>query len=93
MDDEYRLFNQSSSFVDFLRSWSSSHHSLSKRISQLAKDIANAGFWNSKEVDIMNAWLHDLQSVGYIFPSIVTPSSSYFSSGNTKTSSYMCDRS
>ena len=77
MDDEYQLYHQSSSFVEFLRSWSSSYTLLSKRISQLAKDIANAGFWDSKEADIMNAWLSDLYSVGYAFPSIVTPSTTH----------------
>ncbi len=76
MDDEYQLYHQSGSFVRFLTSWSSSHHSLAKRIGQLARDIAQAGFWQSKEVDIMDAWLADLHSVGYSFPSIVVPTSS-----------------
>jgi hypothetical protein len=40
------------------------------------RDIAQAGFWHSKEIDIMNAWLTDLHSVGYSFPSITVPSSS-----------------
>jgi hypothetical protein len=76
MDDEYQLYHQSGSFVRFLTSWSSSHHSLAERIGQLARDIAQAGFWQSKEVDIMDAWLADLHSVGYSFPSIVIPTSS-----------------
>ena len=76
MDDEYQLYHQSGLFVRFLSSWSSSHPSLSKRISQLARDIAHAGFWKLKEVDIIDAWIDDLNSVGYSFPSIVTPPSS-----------------
>ena len=92
MDDEYQLYHQSSSFVDFLRLWSSSYKLLSKEISQLAKDIANAGFWDSKEADIINAWLSDLYSVGYAFPSIVTPSTTHRPIVQ-KTCSYMCNRS
>ncbi len=76
MDDEGQLYHQSGPFVRFLSSWSSSHRSLAKRIAQLARDIAQAGFWQSKEVDIMDAWLADLHSVGYVFPSIVEPTSS-----------------
>ncbi|CAF4731640.1 unnamed protein product, partial [Rotaria sp. Silwood1] len=63
MDDEYQLYHQSGSFVSFLVSWSSSYNLLSKRIAQLAKDIAQAGFWQSNKVDIMDAWLTDLHSV------------------------------
>ncbi|CAF4045241.1 unnamed protein product, partial [Rotaria sordida] len=76
MNDEYQLYHQSGSSVRFLVSWSSSQRLLSKRIGQLARDIAQAGFWQPKEVDIMNAWLADLHSVGYSFPSIVLPFSS-----------------
>ncbi|CAF1081310.1 unnamed protein product [Adineta ricciae] len=72
MDDESQLYHQSGSFVRFLTSWSSSLPSLAERIAQLAIDIAHGGFWNVREVDIMKAWLHDLQSVGYVFPSIVS---------------------
>jgi hypothetical protein len=43
---------------------------------QLAADVAHAGFWQSKEATIMEAWLTDLLSVGYVFPSIVRPLSS-----------------
>jgi hypothetical protein len=76
MDEEYQLYHQSGSFVRFLASWSSSHRSLAGRIAQLARDIAQAGYWQSKEVDIMDAWLADLHSVGYSFPSIISSSSS-----------------
>jgi hypothetical protein len=76
MEDEDQLYHQSGSFVRFLASWSSSHRLLIKRIIQLAEDVAQAGFWQSKETTIMEAWLADLQSVGYIFPSIIQPSSS-----------------
>ena len=71
MDDEEQLYHQSGSFVRFLASWSSSHLTLVERIRQLAHDVAEAGFWQSKEATIMEAWLADLQSVGYEFPSIV----------------------
>jgi hypothetical protein len=76
MEDENQLYHQSGSFVRFLASWSSSHRLLIERIIQLARDIAQAGFWQSKEATIMEAWLTDLQSVGYVFPSIMQSSSS-----------------
>jgi len=80
MDEEQQLYHQSGSFVRFLSSWSSSLSTLDQRIIQLAKDIAQAGFWNSKEVEIMNAWINDLYLVGYIFPTLSSSSSSSVSS-------------
>jgi hypothetical protein len=71
MDDKDQSYHQSGSFVRFLSSWSSTESSLTKRIAQLARDIAQAGFWQSKEIDIMDAWLADLHSIGYVFPSII----------------------
>jgi hypothetical protein len=77
MDDEGQLYHESGSFVRFLASWSSPHRLFIERIRQLAQDIAHEGFWQVKEATIMEAWLADLQSVGYSFPFIVkTPSSS-----------------
>ncbi|CAF1675077.1 unnamed protein product [Rotaria magnacalcarata] len=75
MDEEHQLYHQSGSFVRFLASWSSSLPSIAKRIAQLARDIAQAGFWHSKEIDIIDAWLTDLRSVGYSFPSIISTAS------------------
>ena len=91
MNDEYQLYHQSGSFVRFLSSWSSSHDSLWKRIAQLARAIAHAGFWQSKEIEIIDAWLADLHSVGYFFPSIVRSLSSSSSSIVQKRSSYLCN--
>ncbi|CAF3863847.1 unnamed protein product, partial [Adineta steineri] len=76
MDDEQQLYHQSGSFVRFLSSWSSTKSLLNERIAQLARDIAKNDFWQWKEVDIMDAWIADLESVGYKFPSIVPSSSS-----------------
>ncbi|UJR23258.1 hypothetical protein I4U23_026278 [Adineta vaga] len=76
MDDEYQLYHQSASFVRFLASWSSSNPSLVGRIRELARAISQGGFWKWKEVEITDAWLDDLRSVGYKFPSIVASSPS-----------------
>ncbi|CAF1094723.1 unnamed protein product [Adineta ricciae] len=73
MDDEYQLYHQSASFVRFLASWSSSNPSLVGRIRELARDISRGGFWKWKEVEIMDAWLEDLRSIGYKFPPIIKP--------------------
>ncbi|CAF1129118.1 unnamed protein product [Rotaria magnacalcarata] len=80
MDEEYQLYHQSGSFARFLSSWSSSLPTLVQRIMQLANDIAKAGFWNSQEIQIMDAWINDLDFVGYRFPSVVSSSSSLSSS-------------
>jgi hypothetical protein len=74
MDEEEQLYHQSGSFVRFLSSWSSSLPAVPQRIQQLTKDIAQAGFWKTNEVEIMNAWINDLYLVGYQFPSIVSSS-------------------
>jgi hypothetical protein len=76
MDEEQQLYHQSGLFVRFLSSWSSSLPTLEQRIKQLTKDIAKEGFWKSKEIEIINAWINDLYAVGYQFPSIVSSSSS-----------------
>ena len=72
MIEEDQLYHQSDPFVRFLASWSSSLPTLEQRISQLSRDIAQAGFWKDKEIELIDAWIEDLRSVGYIFPSIVS---------------------
>jgi hypothetical protein len=73
MDDEYQLYHQSASFARFLTKWSSSLPSLVNRIVQLTIDLVQAKFVDPREIDIMVAWLADLQLVNYSFPSIVQP--------------------
>ncbi|CAF1042237.1 unnamed protein product [Didymodactylos carnosus] len=65
MNDEQQIYQQGGKFVRFLISWNSTADTLVKRIIQLSSDIARAGFWSSKEVEIMNAWLEDIQRIGY----------------------------
>nr|ACC43950.1 unknown [Philodina roseola] len=72
MQEEDQLYHQSGSFVRFLASWTSPERTLIRRIALLARDIAQAGFWHSNEINIIDAWLNDLLSVGYKFPSIVS---------------------
>ena len=78
MIEEDQLYHQTGSFVRFLSAWSSSSPTLVQRILQLTRAIADAGFWKLDETKIINAWIDDLRSVGYIFPAIVptSPSSS-----------------
>ena len=76
MKEEDQLYHQSGSFVRFLSAWSSSSPTLVQRIIQLSKAIADAGFWQSDETEIINAWIDDLLAVGYTFPSILPTSSS-----------------
>ena len=71
MDDEQQLYHQTSAFVQFLSSWSSNESTLDRRIKQLARDIARNQFWQWKEVEIIDAWIDDLHSVGYKFPKII----------------------
>ena len=75
MKEEEQLYHQSGAFVRFLSSWSSSSPTLVQRIIQLTTAIADAGFWKSDETKIINAWITDLHAVGYIFPAIVSTSS------------------
>jgi len=71
MDNEQQLYHQTSAFVQFLSSWSSNESTLDRRIKQLARDIARNQFWQWKEVEIIDAWIDDLHSVGYKFPKII----------------------
>ena len=76
MDDEYQLYHQSASFARFLTTWSSSLPSLVNRILQLTSDLVQAKFFDPREIEIMAAWLADLQFVNYSFPSIAQPQAS-----------------
>lgn len=73
MQEEHDLYQKSGSFARFLTLWSSSLPSLPERIVQLARAIAQAHFWDHEEIEIMKAWISDLHSLGYKFPSIVRP--------------------
>ncbi|UJR32727.1 hypothetical protein I4U23_020186 [Adineta vaga] len=75
MDEENQLYHQSGSFVRFLVSWSSTLPTLIERILRLSKDISQAGFWKSEEINVIKAWINDLQLIGYSFPTIIGPSS------------------
>ncbi|CAF4626773.1 unnamed protein product, partial [Didymodactylos carnosus] len=70
--DEQQMYHESGKFVRFLNTWNSSLPSLFQRIKQLATDIVHNGYWNMLEIDLINAWLNDLNRIGYSAPNIIS---------------------
>ncbi len=60
MNEEDQLYHESGFFVRLLLLWSSSLSTLVQRIIQLIEDISEAGFWKSKEIQVINDWVNDL---------------------------------
>jgi hypothetical protein len=54
MNEEDQLYHESGFFVRLLLLWSSSLSTLVQRIIQLIEDISEAGFWKSKEIQVIN---------------------------------------
>lgn len=65
---EVQLYEQSTSFVRFLRNWGSCNPSLSGRMIELAVALEAAHYWDSRDVDLMKAWVKDLSALGYEWP-------------------------
>lgn len=69
-EGELQLYRQAGSLIDFLYSWHSLEQALPARILQLAQDMADAGFWETAEIELVRAWLMDLEALGYPFPEV-----------------------
>jgi len=63
-----QTMNTATALVRFLLAWSSCASSLAERLKQLAVDLERARFWDERDVKLMNAWVDDLTSLGYKWP-------------------------
>ena len=77
--DEFPLYNDSRRFVQFLLNWQPpSKANLFERIRDLGHKMAEEGFWKKEDALLMDAWLSDLQAIGYKPPAIVEKTEDIF---------------
>ena len=69
--DEFQLHNDSRRLVEFLLSWQPSPEvDLFSRIRDLGRKMAEGRFWKEEDALLVDAWLSDLQAIGYKPPVI-----------------------
>lgn len=66
--DELDLYTKSGSLVNFLKNWRPRSFDLVSKIVELTKEMIKQDFFKNEENQFVQAWLDDLQMVGYIFP-------------------------
>ncbi|CAH1774966.1 unnamed protein product [Owenia fusiformis] len=69
---EQKLYYQAGDLVQFLSNWRCKSNNLTSCIQILADDMAHKGFWDISDAKLAAAWLQDLVSIGYKFPSMTT---------------------
>jgi len=69
--EEQQLYMQAGKLVAFLMQWQSSHLALFSRMKQLARDMYTNGFWLVNDLHLVEAWIADLQRVGYPEPAVI----------------------
>ncbi len=60
---EQALYLQAGSLVDFLKRWDSNSNDPSQLMTSLYQALVEEGFFEEKELHLLNAWLRDLQRV------------------------------
>ncbi|KAG0259631.1 hypothetical protein DFQ27_003957 [Actinomortierella ambigua] len=68
--DELQIYAETTKFIDFLSSWTSSSTRLETRIVSLMEEMAKHEFIGPADVDLAKRWVQDLQNVGYVFPKV-----------------------
>ena len=85
--DETALYNDAGRLVKFLTQWKPSRtiNSFFDVAKALSADMVTAGFWKSGEVELVNAWIADLISVGYKEPPLFryTDGNALFGAGSS----------
>ncbi|KAF9968959.1 hypothetical protein BGZ73_008965, partial [Actinomortierella ambigua] len=68
--DELQIYAEASRLIDYLASWTSWSSDLGTRIVRLMEGMAEHKFIEEADVDLAKRWVHDLRSVGYVFPKV-----------------------
>lgn len=67
--DEIDLYLKSLELVDFLCSWNG-QGTLDQRLHTLTKDLVAKSYYKQRELELIEAWIEDLITIGYQFPAI-----------------------
>jgi hypothetical protein len=70
--DEVDLYLKSGPLARLLGAWQPHNSLFSDRIHELTELMATNNFWGNKEIELVDAWIQDLQDAGYQFPDVVT---------------------
>ncbi|XP_033632604.1 probable glycosyltransferase STELLO2 [Asterias rubens] len=73
-DSEMDLYYKADNLVKFLLGWTPSVTlaSLEQRLFEMQIDLYEYGFIEAGDVALTEAWIQDLQSLGYVFPKVQT---------------------
>jgi len=71
-DEEKSLYEDAERFVALLDGWMPTTASLSERMIELAELMVANTLLAQGDVELMRAWVADLDHIGYVFPSLVT---------------------
>ena len=69
--DEIMLYTDAGKLVELLRTWQSNSPKLSDRMLELTNTLIKNKFYKSAELNLMQAWIADLNDIGYKFPKII----------------------
>jgi hypothetical protein len=71
MDAEHDLYMRSLAMVQFLREWKGRSPSLPDRMEELAIALYERGYWEIRDVELMQQWIIALWRAGYHFPPVI----------------------
>lgn len=66
--DEQDLYLKSGNLIKFLINWKSDSPNFTERIKNLTQELVIASYLKSQEMAVMQAWINDLNKLGYCFP-------------------------
>lgn len=67
---ETQLYEQSGSFIRFLRAWRSCKPTLFDRLRDLGRALVVKRFWGQQDADLVEAWISDLMYLNYSPPAV-----------------------
>lgn len=71
-DSELPLYLRTEKLVEFLLSWKSNKATLPERIIDLYVEMYERGYIEAVDVDLIQYWLAELSSTGYLFPPLIS---------------------
>ncbi|KIH52505.1 hypothetical protein ANCDUO_17394, partial [Ancylostoma duodenale] len=62
------MYLESRRIVEFLDKWECTEGEVSVCMTLLAEEFSREGFWDKADAKLVEDWIHDLQTIGYQFP-------------------------
>ena len=71
-EDEKNMYSQTEALVDFLFEWRCQKNKFFECVIDLSQKMADRQFWEQQEVGKIKHWLSDLETSGYIEPTMLS---------------------